>query len=45
VKCYGAYESKESIKIALEYMDKGTLADILKKVGTINELILGMITF
>jgi len=45
VKCYGAFLNSGSISIALEYMDKGSLADLLKKVGTISEPILGMITF
>jgi hypothetical protein len=45
VKCYGAFLNAGSISIALEYMDKGSLADLLKKVGTISEPILGMITY
>jgi len=45
VKCYGAFLNSGRISIALEYMDKGSLADLLKKVGTISEIILGMITY
>lgn len=32
------------ITIALEYMNMGTLSDILKKVGKIPEVFLGIIT-
>jgi len=45
VKCYGAFLNSGRISIALEYMDKGSLADLLKKVGTISEIILGVITY
>lgn len=57
VKCYGAFlsvhtilfvgiiEQQDSISIALEYMDKGSLAGILKACGKLNETILGMITY
>lgn len=30
--------------IALEYMDAGTLVDVIKEVGAIPEMIIGMMT-
>ena len=45
VKCYATYFDNGAINILLEFMDKGTLADILKKVKKIPENILGHITF
>lgn len=51
IKCFASFYSvfkvnykKESIKIVLEYMDKGTLADLLKKLKKIPENMLGMIS-
>jgi len=38
---YGAFLHEGSVKILLEYMDAGTLQDIVKKIGPINEVILG----
>lgn len=32
------------VHIALEYMDVGTLVDVMNEVGAIPEMILGMIT-
>ena len=45
VKCYSTYFDNGAINILLEFMDKGTLADILKKVKKIPENILGYITY
>jgi len=45
VKCFGAFSQKDGILIALEYMDKGSLADIIKECGSLPEVIIGMITF
>jgi len=47
VKCFGAYSSSGKISIALEFMDKGTLADVLQKTKdrTLSEPIIGMITY
>ena len=44
VKCYGAYLQQGMIHILMEYMDMGTLGDIMKKVKRIPEVILGLIT-
>lgn len=41
---YGAFEKEGNINIALEFMDAGSLAHVLKKVGQISEPIIGMIT-
>lgn len=45
VKCYSTYFDNGAINILLEFMDKGTLADLLKKVKRIPEKILGYITY
>lgn len=44
LKSYGAFEREGKVNIALEFMDAGSLAFILKKVGQIPEPIIGMIT-
>ena len=44
LKSYGAFEKEGKVNIALEFMDSGSLAHILKKVGQIDEPIVGMIT-
>eukprot|EP00124_Ichthyophonus_hoferi_P000395 Ihof_evm5s14 gene=Ihof_evmTU5s14 len=43
VKFYGAYLSEGSINIALEYMDGGSLSDVIAKAGPIPEPLLGLI--
>jgi len=43
LRSYGAFLKDGSVNIALEYMDAGSLALVLKKVGKIPENILGMI--
>lgn len=43
IKCYGAYLKNGMITIPLEYMDIGTLQDIIKKRERIPEVILGII--
>ncbi|KAM3130241.1 hypothetical protein pb186bvf_017636 [Paramecium bursaria] len=45
ISCYGAFQDGNQITIALEYMNYGTLQDVLKKVGRISEVILGHIAF
>ena len=45
LRSYGAFLKDGSVNIALEYMDAGSLALVLKKVGKIPENILGMIAF
>lgn len=43
IKCYASYIQESSICILLEFMDRGTLADVVKK-GKIPECILGLMT-
>jgi len=43
VKCYGAYIQKCTINIALEYMDLGTVHDLIAKVGPLPEHILAIL--
>jgi mitogen-activated protein kinase kinase 1 len=45
VRCYASYFNEGTINIVLEYMNKGTLADVLKKVKKIPEEILGLIAY
>jgi len=49
VKCYGGFHQEEvygtRVGIALEYMDKGSLADVIKEIGQIPEVILGYIIY
>lgn len=44
VKSYGAFLKDGFVHIALEFMDAGSLADVVKEVGKVPEIILGMIT-
>ena len=44
LKSYGAFEREGKVNIALEFMDGGSLAHILKQVGQISEPIIGLIT-
>lgn len=44
VRSYGAFLKDGFVHIALEYMDAGSLADVIKEVKTVPEIILGMIT-
>ncbi|KAL4481388.1 hypothetical protein ABPG72_010541 [Tetrahymena utriculariae] len=44
IKCYGACFDQGKITIALEYMDMGTLGDLIKKFSKIPEVIIGIIT-
>lgn len=44
LKSYGAFEREGKVNIALEFMDAGSLAYILRQVGKIPEPIIGMIT-
>ncbi|GAQ84491.1 mitogen-activated protein kinase kinase [Klebsormidium nitens] len=44
VKCYGAFHSDGVIKIVLEYMDGGSLSDVLRAVNKIPEPFLGAIS-
>ena len=43
VKCYGAFYTDATFFIILEYMDKGSLHSVYKKVKKINEAVLGLI--
>jgi serine/threonine protein kinase len=44
IRCHASYFENGAINIVLEFMDKGTLLDIMKKVKKIPEEILGMIS-
>lgn len=44
IKIYATYFLNDTINFVMEYMNKGTLADLLKKVKRIPEKILGLIT-
>lgn len=44
VRSYGAFLKDGLVHIALEYMDVGSLANVLKEVGRIPESIIGLIT-
>ena len=44
IRCYAAYFNEGTINFVLEYMDRGTLDDALKKAKKIPENILGIIT-
>jgi serine/threonine protein kinase len=44
LRSYGAFEREGNMIIALEYMDAGSLASILKKVEKISEPVLGLIS-
>ena len=44
VKSYGAFVKDGQVHIALEYMDAGSLAGVIKEVGRIPEQIIGLIT-
>jgi mitogen-activated protein kinase kinase 1 len=44
IKCYASYFENGAINIVLEFMDKGTLLDVLKRVKKIPEEILGIIS-
>ena len=41
ISSFGAFLHEGAVKIALEYMDAGTLQDIVKQIGAIPEVILG----
>ena len=45
IRCHASYFENGAINIVLEYMDKGTLTDITKKVKKIPEDILGIISY
>jgi len=45
VTCYDAFYSHGKISIILEYMDAGSLLDIMKMEGSFNEIILGKIAY
>lgn len=44
MRSYGAFLKDGLVHIALEYMDVGSLADVIKEVGKVPESIIGMIT-
>ena len=44
IKSYGAFIKEGKVNIALEFMDAGSLAHILKEVGKMTEPLIGMIT-
>ena len=44
LRSYGAFIKEGKVNIALEYMDAGSLAHVLKAVGKITEPLIGMIT-
>lgn len=44
VRSYGAFLKDGYVNIALEYMNAGSLADVIKEVGKIPESIIGMFT-
>lgn len=44
VKSYGAFLKDGHVHIALEFMDKGSLANVIKEVGKLPEQIIGLMT-
>ena len=44
IRSYGAFLKDGFVHIALEFMDKGSLAEVIKEVGKIPETILGLMT-
>lgn len=45
VKCKGAFFKKGNVYVAMEFMDLGTLAEIILPRKTLNEPILGQIAY
>ena len=45
VKCKGAFFKKGNVYVAMEFMDLGTLAEIILPKKTLNEAILGQIAY
>lgn len=45
VKCKGAFFKQGGIYIAMEFMDIGTLADLIVPQKTLNEALLGYISY
>ncbi|CAD8126564.1 unnamed protein product [Paramecium sonneborni] len=45
IRCYGAFLEGASVAIALEFMNLGTLQDVIKKQGKIPEGMLGLIAY
>ncbi len=45
IRCYASYFKDGAINIVMEYMNKGTLSDTLKKVKKVPEEILGIISY
>lgn len=44
VRSYGAFLKDGHVHMALEYMDAGSLADVIKEVGKVPEQIIGLMT-
>ena len=44
IRSYGAFVKDGFVHIALEFMDAGSLSDVIKEVGKIPEMILGLMT-
>ena len=44
VRSYGSFLKDGYVHIALEFMDAGSLADVIKEVGKIPEMIIGLMT-
>lgn len=44
VRSYGSFVKDGNVNMLLEFMDGGTLCDVIWEVGKISELVLGMIT-
>lgn len=45
VRSYGSFLKDGFVNIALEFMDAGSLADVIKEVGKVPEIVIGLITF
>lgn len=45
VRSYGSFLKDGYVNMLLEYMDAGPLSEVIKQVGKISELMIGLITY